>query len=113
MSKSEIQTLNHKCEFMWILFILIFSQNSHWDIVSKTSNEGPEITSFKSQGDINECDISEIEESCGALGACVNFPGGWECGCEDGFEFDEATQNCKGNLPDQNTPVEILIRSPS
>ena len=56
----------------------------------------PHKTFYQINKDINECDITENEDSCGQLGICRNFPGGWECGCEDGFEFDQLEQNCIG-----------------
>ena len=61
-------------------------------------NSFPYKTFYQINKDINECDITENEDSCGELGICRNFPGGWECGCEDGFEFDQLDQNCIGKL---------------
>ncbi|KAK7483627.1 hypothetical protein BaRGS_00025180, partial [Batillaria attramentaria] len=56
--------------------------------------------------DINECDTASAQQQCRDVNAlCFNYPGGYDCQCEDGYEKDSGIcqdiDECLSNLCDQ------------
>ena len=53
--------------------------------------------------DIDECHVaSEADDPCGTPEdnhtSCLNIPGGFVCPCRRGYEFNEASGRCEGNV---------------